>query len=223
MSSARRARFAGVLPVEDQPVDRGGTPRRDLLAREPEVAEPDDLALAHRNAAVDLREEFGEADLVQKLFGLAIGALAGEALGVVDQFAQALHIGREPGEPMGGVLIGLEQIIGDLAVAGVAGAHARERILVQRLDGGERLFRVAGPIGGFKFRRDGCGHSLLSGSQSARRRWANLRLTCRHLAGDATASAAGRLNFGLGEKRKLLTGRRDGPRAKSRRLRTGPP
>ncbi len=64
-----------------------------------------------------MREEFGEADLVQKLLGLAIGALGREALGVVDEFAQALHIGREPGEPVGGVLIGLEQIIGDLAVA----------------------------------------------------------------------------------------------------------
>ena len=104
------------MPVEDQPVDGGGTPRSDLLAGQPEIAEPDDLALAHRNAAENLREKFGEADPGQKLLGLAIGALGREALGVIDEFAQALHIGREPGEAVRGVLIGLDQLAGQLAV-----------------------------------------------------------------------------------------------------------
>ncbi len=59
---------------------------------------------------------------------------------------------------MGGVLVGLDEIVGELAVLGDAGADARERLAIQRLDGGARLAGVGKPAGGFEFQRNGCGH-----------------------------------------------------------------
>ena len=147
-----------------------------------------------------MREEFGEADLVQELLGLAIGALRREALGVVDEFAQALHIGREPGEPVGGVLVGLDQLAGKLAVLGDAGAHARERVLVKRLDGGERLFASLVQSAASSFVATAAVILSFRKSMAPVGAGPNSRLTCRHLAGDATglpapAGLRARVNF----------------------------
>ncbi len=62
------------------------------------------------DAAEHLRQIFGEADAGQEFLDLAIGALGGQALGVVREFAQALDISREPGEAVGGVLFRLDQL-----------------------------------------------------------------------------------------------------------------
>ncbi len=77
-------------------------------AREPEIGQPHDLALAHRNAAEDLREIFAEPDADEQLLDLAEAAGRMHALGIGGELADRLDIGREPGEPVGGALLAVE-------------------------------------------------------------------------------------------------------------------
>ena len=102
-----RARLAGVLPVainvSTASVRYGAT----SSARQAEIGEADDLALAHRNAAENLREIFADADLRQQGFGFAEAALSRMRARIGGHFLDRLDIGREPGEAVGGVLLAL--------------------------------------------------------------------------------------------------------------------
>ena len=82
----------------------------------PKSAEADDFALVHRDAAEDLGEIFAEADAGQQLLGRAEAALLVHPAGVGGQFLDRFDIGREPGEAMGGVLLGLDLGGAELAV-----------------------------------------------------------------------------------------------------------
>ncbi len=144
------------IAFEHEPGHGVATPRGDLFAGQAEVGKPDDLALAHRNAAEHLRQKLGEADPGQKLLGLAIGALGRQALGVMDEFAKALLIGGEPGEAMSRVLIGLDQLGRQLVVLAHPSPHGGQRLAVKRLDGFKRRMGVGEPVGGVGVRR--CGH-----------------------------------------------------------------
>ena len=77
---------------------------------EPEIGEPHDLALAHRNAAEDLRQIFAGADAHQKLFDLAETARSPSCRSRIGgELAQRLDIGREPGEAVRGALLAVER------------------------------------------------------------------------------------------------------------------
>ncbi len=90
--------------------------RRELAFFEPEFLEADDFALVHRDAAENLREIFAKADAGQQLFGLAEPAFAAQALGVGSELLDRLDVSREPGEAVGGVLLGFELARTQLAV-----------------------------------------------------------------------------------------------------------
>ena len=67
----------------------------------------DEIAMRRHALHPHVGERRRAADLVQQLLGFAIGTFGLKPFGVGDQLAQALHIGGEPGEAVGGVLVGL--------------------------------------------------------------------------------------------------------------------
>ena len=71
ISSASRARRAAVLPVAIRCSTARRHARRDRRGAKAEIGEPHDLALAHGDAAEDLRQIFAGADAHQKLLDLA--------------------------------------------------------------------------------------------------------------------------------------------------------
>ncbi len=77
-------------------------------AAKTEIGQPHDLALAHRNAADDLREIFAGADAHQEFLGFAEAAHLRHALRIGGKLAQRLDIGREPGKAMGRPLFAVE-------------------------------------------------------------------------------------------------------------------
>lgn len=149
----------------DEPLARGiGI----ALRQRPEIRGPDaeirragDLALAHRNAAGQLRQVFAGADLEDQRLHLAEAARLGQPERPGMQLAEALDIGRHPGQRMGGRLIRLERGIGDAP----AGADARRQ---PRLRGGEEgagrgdgLGAIGEQVGRFGDKRGGgMGHRL---------------------------------------------------------------
>ena len=66
--------------------------------------------MAHRQAAGQLVEIFGEAKLQQQ--GVEFAQTAGhlQTLGPAQQLFQGRFIGRDPGEAVGGVLLGFEEL-----------------------------------------------------------------------------------------------------------------
>ena len=113
--------------------DRGGV--------EAEVGGPHDLALAHGNAARDLREIFAEPDLDEEFLDLAERAGVMQPLGIGRELADRLDIGREPGEAMGGALLAIEQALDRMALDRDPRAHGRDRVAQHRLGGEHRLAR----------------------------------------------------------------------------------
>ena len=95
--------------------------------REAEVGEADDFALVHRDAAEDLGEIFAEADPGEQLLGRAEAALLVHAPGVGGHFLDRLDVGREPGEAVDGVLLGLDLGGAELAVRADPLARPRSR------------------------------------------------------------------------------------------------
>ena len=87
-------------------VDAGGNLRR----RQAEIARAHHLALAHGNAADDLRQVLAEPDADEVLLQLAEGIVAHHALGVGGKLPHRFDIGREPGEAVGGALLALGQL-----------------------------------------------------------------------------------------------------------------
>ena len=71
ISSTSRARFCAVLPEAISALDLRRDARSDRRGGQAEIGRAHDLALADRDAALDLREIFAEADADDQLFDLA--------------------------------------------------------------------------------------------------------------------------------------------------------
>src|SRR5207253_2895582 len=95
---------------------------------QPEIAEPHDLALAHPDAARDLREIFADTDTDDQFLDFAEPALRGEAFGVTRKLAQRLHVGREPGKTVGRALLAVEQLGDAAAFDGDTAAQLLRRV-----------------------------------------------------------------------------------------------
>ena len=150
ISSASRARRG--VAERDQVLDRRRQARR-RRRRKPEVDEPHDLALAHGNAAKNLRQIFAGADAHQKLLDLAEIAARRQSFGIGRELAQRLDIGREPGETVGGALFAVEQPRHRAALLHHAVGDRPARVGKQGVDGRHRLAErrdqlVAGGLGG---------------------------------------------------------------------------
>ena len=101
--------------------------------REPDIGRPHDLALAHRNAALDLGEVFADPDLDDELLDLAETAGRMHPLGIGRELADRFDIGREPGQAVGGALLAVEQPVDRVGVDAHALAHGSDRIRQQPL------------------------------------------------------------------------------------------
>jgi hypothetical protein len=110
---------------------------------EPEVLRADDLALAHRDAAVELPEVFAEGDLVDQLLGLAELSLRLQPLGPALHLAQRLDIGGDPGEPVRRGLVRVERGAETLPSTVTRGADSARRALQQRFGRRKGLGRQA--------------------------------------------------------------------------------
>ena len=94
----------------DELVDRAGKARGHGLGVEPEIGGAHELALAHQDAARHLRQKLAGADAHQQLLDLAEPALLAHPLRIGRELADRLHIGREPGEAVGGALLALDRV-----------------------------------------------------------------------------------------------------------------
>ena len=135
------------VAARDQLLDRRRDARGDLLERQAEIGRAHHLALAHRNAAGHLRQEFAEPDAHEQLFQLAEAAGLAHALRVGGKLADRLDIGRKPRQPVRGALLAVEQIAGNAAVLAHPLADRPGRIREQRFDGGDRVARVRDQVG----------------------------------------------------------------------------
>ena len=116
-------------------------------ARQSQIGGPHHLALAHRDAARNLRDIFSEPDANEQLLGLAKRSLAGHARGIGGKLTHRLRIGREPGEPMGGALLAVEQAADDMAFHRHPLAHFGRRVGQQGIEGRARLVGELDQIG----------------------------------------------------------------------------
>ncbi len=126
--------FAGGA-VGDQPVDDRVAKGRDVLGPEAEVGKAQDFALIHRDAVEHLGEIFAKPDAGQQQLGLAETALLAHALSVCRHFLDRFDIGREPRQPMDGVLFGLHLVGAQLAVVAHPVADGVERAIQKPLGG----------------------------------------------------------------------------------------
>ncbi len=149
----------GGVALRDQGLDGVRAVACDLLGLEAERrGRAHHLALAHRDAGEELFQVFAQPDAHQQRLGLAEAPLLGEARRIGAELADRLGIGREPGEPMGGVLLGLQALGREPAVgADEAGAHAPRGVRGERLRGeagflrqGDEIGRGGGGLGGHR-------------------------------------------------------------------------
>ena len=132
------APFRGVATGDqafDVSVDAGGNLRR----RQAQVERPHDLALAHRDAANDLGEIFAEPDAHEVFLKFAEGAVADHAFRVGGELAHGLHIGGEPGQPVSGALLAIEQAANRMAFHHHPLAHLDDGVGQQGIERGGRL------------------------------------------------------------------------------------
>src|SRR5262249_33125784 len=73
------------------------TPRCGLRSK-PQIGRTHDLALAHGNAALNLREIFANPEPHEQLFDLAQRAASGGPLGIGRELPHSFAIAREPGQ-----------------------------------------------------------------------------------------------------------------------------
>ena len=99
-----RAVFRGVAG-RDQFLDFRRDAVRNLFERQSKIARAHHLALAHRDAAEHLREEFAKADPDEELFQLAEAPGFAHPLRIGGELAQRLGIGRKPRQPVRGALL----------------------------------------------------------------------------------------------------------------------
>ncbi len=133
-SSTSRARFSGVLPSAISVRAASVLGCGNGFLREAERRQPDDLALAHRDAAEDLRGVFAGADPDRVILDGAVAVLGLQPLAIGLQLAQRHDIGGEPGEAVGGMLLGLEPRRRNLAVDQHHLADAGSGLLQQGLE-----------------------------------------------------------------------------------------
>ncbi len=137
--AARAARASAVLPWSQEPGDGRVPGQLGRGVARLQVRGPDDLVLAHRQAAQQLGQVLAEADAQHQLLAGAEPAGAGQALRPGGQLRQRLDGRRGPGEAVHLALPGLHQGRVDAPVG-------RHRILAGRLDGADVL--AAGLHGG---------------------------------------------------------------------------
>ena len=104
------------VALRNQLLDRGSDARGDRRGMKSEISKADDLALAHRNPAQDLRQIFAGADPHDEVFDLTETVSFHQALGISAKLADGIDIGREPSKAMGGALFAVEELPGDTAV-----------------------------------------------------------------------------------------------------------
>ena len=125
----------------DQEIERRRPTRRDLAGHQAEIREPQDLALAHRNAAGDLGDVFAESDADDQFFEFAETTDLGHARRIGRELAHGLDISRKPGEPVRGALLRIEALARNTAIKLDAGAHLAGGI-------GEQSFERTGGVTG---------------------------------------------------------------------------
>src|SRR5262249_47246087 len=106
----------------------------DLRLRQPEVRGPYHFALAHGNAARDLREILTKADTNEKFLGLSKSPVVGHACGIRGKLTNGFDISGEPGEAMRSTLLAIEQTTDDVAFHHHPLAYLRRRISEQRIE-----------------------------------------------------------------------------------------
>ena len=116
ISSTSRARRCAVLPDSISAAITGVIRAATVSGAEAEIGEADDLALVHRDAAENLREIFAERDADRGLLDFAEAAGRQHAVGIGDELAHGLHIGREPGEAVRGALLALKDALDDAPI-----------------------------------------------------------------------------------------------------------
>ena len=126
-----RGRRAG-----NERADLGGEESGEIFLRDAKFVRPDHLTLAHHHAAMELGGIFGGANLRQQRVQLAEPAILLHALGVACDLTERLGIGRDPGKPVGGVLLALERGAIDLAVRRELRG---DRVHASVVEGGRRL------------------------------------------------------------------------------------
>ncbi len=114
-------------------------PRRHGRRRKPEIGQAHDLALAHWDAAGDLRQIFAGTDADQKLFDLAEVAGGRQPLRIGGELTQRLEVGREPSQAVGGALLAIERPRIGAAVAHDPFRDRATGIGEQGFDGIDRL------------------------------------------------------------------------------------
>ena len=114
-------------------------PRRHGRGRKPEIGQAHDLALAHRDAAGDLRQIFAGTDADQKLFDLAEGAGSRQPLRIGSELTQRLEVSGEPGQAMGRALLAIERARIGAAVAHHTLGDRAAGVGEQSFDGIDRL------------------------------------------------------------------------------------
>ena len=114
----------------------------DGLAGDAHVGGAQDLALAEQQAAGELAEIFAEGRAQHQPLELTEIAARLQSLRPAEHLAQALDIGRGPGQAVGGVLFRLERLCGDPAIRRDLGRDALPGRGEQRVGGGQR--RAAG-------------------------------------------------------------------------------
>ena len=134
------------VAVGDHRFDRGRNAGRDGGRRKPEIGEPHELALTHRDAAEDLGQIFTKPDADNHLLDLSHARGGLHALGVTRELPQRLDVGGEPGKAVGGALLPVEQVRPDATFDRDALAYAVGRVSEQSLHRHDRVASARGEI-----------------------------------------------------------------------------
>jgi hypothetical protein len=101
---------ASRVAAPDQGLHRGRRQGHELGLPEAHVGRAQDLHLAHGDAARELAEVLAEGRLEDEGLELAQGAGGLEPPRPVQGLGEGHDVGFEPGQPVGGVLVGLEKV-----------------------------------------------------------------------------------------------------------------
>ena len=147
ISSISRARRSAVLPAAMRPSIHWLDACSTCAGAKPRSVGPHHLALAHRNAARNLRDIFPEPDADEEFLRFRRSVpLAGHPFGVGGELTHGLDIGREPGQPMGRALLAIEQPAVDVAFDRHPLAHFRHGIGKQGIEGRASRHGQARPV-----------------------------------------------------------------------------
>ncbi len=105
-----------MLPDRDQRLGLALHARRNGGGRDAEIGRAHHLALADRDATLDLREIFAKPDADQQLLDLGEASVRRHAFGIGGELAHRLDIGGEPGQSVRRSLLAVKQTRDRLAV-----------------------------------------------------------------------------------------------------------